>query len=39
LFDVVGALHPAGRLASRLNGWQQQADEYAYDGDYHQEFD
>jgi hypothetical protein len=35
LFEVVLALQPAGRLARRLNGGQQQRDQNADDRDYH----
>ena len=39
LLEVVGALGPAGRLAGRLDGRQQQGDQHADDGDDHQQLD
>ena len=38
LLDVVGTLRAPGRLAGRLDGREQQADEHADDGDHHQQF-
>ena len=39
LLQVVGALHPAGRLARRLHGRQQQGDQHADDRDHDEQFD
>ena len=39
LLEVVGALHPAGRLARRLHRGQQQRDQDADDRDHHQQLD
>ena len=39
LLEVVDALDPAGGLAGRLDGRQQQGDQDADDGDGDQEFD
>jgi len=39
LLHVVDALRTAGRLAGRLDGGQEQADQDGNDGDHHQEFD
>ena len=36
LLQIVGALHPPGRLSCRLHGGQQQRDEHADDCDDHQ---
>ena len=38
LLEVVGALRPAGRLASRLDRGKQQRDQHRDDGDDDQEF-
>ncbi len=37
LLEVVFALRPASRLASRLHGWHKQRDENGDDGDDHQQ--
>ncbi|MAT72332.1 MAG: hypothetical protein CMJ58_22745 [Planctomycetaceae bacterium] len=37
LLHVVDALHAAGGLARRLDGWQQQRDQQAHDGDHDQQ--
>jgi hypothetical protein len=39
LLEAVGALHSARRLARSLHGREQQRDEYADDGDHHQQLD
>ena len=39
LLQVVGALNPAGGLARRLHGGQQQRDQHGDDGDDHQQLD
>ena len=39
LLEVVDALRPAGGLAGRLHGGQQQGDEDRNDGDHDQELD
>jgi hypothetical protein len=37
LLEAIGALHSAGRFASRLNGWQQQRHQDPNDGNHHQQ--
>ena len=37
LLQVVGALDAPSRLASHLNGWQEQRDENANDGNHYEE--
>ena len=37
LLEVVDALGPAGRLAGRLHGRQEQGDQHGDDGDHHQQ--
>ena len=39
LLEVVDALGAAGRLAGRLDGGQEQADQDGDDGDHHQQLD
>ena len=39
LFEMVLALHPAGRLSSGLHRWQKQGDEHADNGNDDEEFD
>jgi hypothetical protein len=39
LFQVIGALRAAGRLAGGLHGRQQERDENGDDGDHHQQLD
>src|SRR5262249_20003099 len=39
LLQIVGTLHPVGRLAHLLHGRQKEADEHRNDGNDHQELD
>jgi hypothetical protein len=39
LLDVVSATHPACRLASGLDGWEEQADQHTDDCNHNQQFD
>jgi hypothetical protein len=38
LFEIVDALGPTGRFASRLNGGQKQSDQYGDNSDDDEEF-
>jgi hypothetical protein len=38
LLEIVSTVHPPGRLAGRLHGWQQQGNENPNDGDNNQQF-
>jgi hypothetical protein len=39
LLEIVAALNPSGGLSDLLDGWQEQADEDANDGNHHQQLD
>jgi hypothetical protein len=39
LLEVVAALHPPPRLAGRLHGGQEEADEHRDDRDHDEQFD